>query len=70
MVLLEDKGANQFQMKIQAMNASMYVFSFAEVEKGKQGQWRVVGYGDSSEVSGGFTGVCAFLYHASCYMLI
>lgn len=70
MILLEDKGANQFQMKIQAVNASTYVFSFAEVEKGKPGQWRVVGYGDSSEVSGGFTGVCAFLYHASCYMLI
>jgi len=61
-ISLEDMETNKLRMKIQAVNASTYVFSYAEVKKGTFVQWKIVGYGDASEVSGGFTGTMVGLY--------
>lgn len=46
------------RLRVQAINASTYAFSYTETKKGKVGNhWTVVGYGAAREVSGGFTGV-------------
>lgn len=47
---LDDK----LTLKVQAVNASTYKFSYATESKGK---WQTVGYGNANEVSGGYTGV-------------
>ena len=58
---LEDDKATEFIMKVQAVNASTYIFSYAE-GKDDSARWKIIGYGDASEVSGGFTGV-SFSYY-------
>lgn len=47
------------RLKVQALNASTYAFSYADrnSENIAHDNWTIVGYGEASEVSGGFTGV-------------
>lgn len=47
------------RLRVQAVNASTYTFSYVETKDGKDvdERWTIVGYGNATEVSGGFTGV-------------
>lgn len=55
-------GVDSVRLRVQAVNESTFVFSYAEISteefrKGKVPEWNVVGYGEAREISGGFTGV-------------
>ena len=55
-----DDDVDKLRLRVQAVNASTYSFSFATLGEGKaekESEWTVVGYGAAREVSGGFTGV-------------
>lgn len=47
------------RLRVQAVHASTYAFSYVEMKDGKNvnERWTIVGYGNATEVSGGFTGV-------------
>lgn len=53
-----ENNTNALSLKVQAINTSTYSFSYAIPSKGRA-NWKVVGYGAASEVSGGYTGVSA-----------
>ena len=48
-------GLNRLSLRVQAVNASTYAFSYSNVANPEE--WTIVGYGAAREVSGGFTGV-------------
>lgn len=54
--LLAD-SVEKLRLRVQAVNASTYAFSYIELSGGDKQDWKVVGYGAAREVSGGFTGV-------------
>ncbi|THG97986.1 hypothetical protein EW145_g7505 [Phellinidium pouzarii] len=56
--------ADVVRLKVQALNASTYAFSYAYDEIGNESEskWIVVGYGAAREVSGGFTGILVGMY--------
>lgn len=56
--LLPD-NVTSLRLRVQAVNASTYAFSYAETRNGKVvgNHWETVGFGAAREVSGGFTGV-------------
>ncbi|TFK50995.1 hypothetical protein OE88DRAFT_1660173 [Heliocybe sulcata] len=60
LVKLPESVGDNLRLRVQAVNASTYVFSYAEQGNGKP--WNVVGYGDASEVSGGFVGTIIGMY--------
>ncbi|EPQ55149.1 hypothetical protein GLOTRDRAFT_76437 [Gloeophyllum trabeum ATCC 11539] len=62
MVELPGNVGHDLKLRVQAVNASTYVFSYAESGQGAGEGWNVVGYGDASEVSGGFTGTIIGMY--------
>lgn len=51
--------ATSLRLRVQAVNASTYAFSYAEMRDGNVvgNHWTTVGFGAAREVSGGFTGV-------------
>ncbi|KZT18301.1 glycoside hydrolase family 43 protein [Neolentinus lepideus HHB14362 ss-1] len=61
LVKLPESAGDSLKLKVQAVDASTYVFSYAE-EGLRKPEWNVVGYGDASEVSGGFTGTIIGMY--------
>ena len=47
----------RLRLRVQAINASTYSFSFSDITETRQpAPWKIVGFGSASEVSGGFTG--------------
>ncbi|EJD08129.1 uncharacterized protein FOMMEDRAFT_101564 [Fomitiporia mediterranea MF3/22] len=53
------------RLRVQAVNASTYAFSFVELRNftmTKESDWTTVGYGAAREVSGGFTGTLVGMY--------
>lgn len=51
-------AVQNLRLRVQAVNASTYVFSYSDSTNSKQSNaWKIIGYGAASEVSGGFTGV-------------
>lgn len=55
-------SAKKLRLRVQAVNASTYAFSYVETGNGggaKEADWKIVGYGAAREVSGGFVGVSA-----------
>ena len=53
---------DKLRLRVQAVNASTYAFSYADLDRdGQPILWENVGYGAASEVSGGFTGVSAII---------
>ncbi|KAI5123809.1 hypothetical protein M0805_009104 [Coniferiporia weirii] len=52
-------GTDTIELKVQALNATTYAFSYATKSGGP---WTVVGYGAAREVSGGFTGSLVGMY--------
>lgn len=64
-------GVDKLRLRVQAVNASTYAFSYSDLTSGgKSASWKIVGYGAASEVSGGFTGVSFYSYERSDAMLI
>lgn len=56
-------------LKVEAVNVSTYEFSYAA--EGNGDLWQVIGYGNSNEVSGGYTGVSrAFPLYKGMWFLI
>lgn len=51
------EGSVDLSLKVQAINASTYTFSYSVNQKNGVSEWVTVGTGVASEVSGGFTGV-------------
>lgn len=51
------QGSVDLLLKVQAVNASTYTFSYSDSQKDGVLEWVIVGTGAASEVSGGFTGV-------------
>ncbi|EJD08131.1 uncharacterized protein FOMMEDRAFT_101567 [Fomitiporia mediterranea MF3/22] len=55
----------KLRLRVQAVNASTYVFSYIELKNGtmaNENNWTIVGYGAAREVSGGFTGTLVGMY--------
>lgn len=46
---------DKLSLRVQAVNASIYEFSYATFGHG--GGWNTIGYGAARQISGGFTGV-------------
>lgn len=61
--LLPD-NVTSLRLRVQAVNASTYAFSYAETRNGKVvgNHWETVGFGAAREVSGGFTGTLVGMY--------
>jgi len=55
-------GAVDILLKVQAVNASTYTFSYSTSQKNGAPEWITVGTGAASEVSGGFTGTLVGIY--------
>ncbi|KDQ50865.1 glycoside hydrolase family 43 protein [Jaapia argillacea MUCL 33604] len=53
------KGVDKVTLRVEAVNASTYAFSYAEYGSSS---YQIVGYGAASEVSGGFTGTIVGIY--------
>ena len=60
-VPLHSDAADKLRLRVQAVNASTYVFSYLVSEMTSREHWTIVGYGAAREVSGGFTGVILYL---------
>ncbi|KLO11100.1 hypothetical protein SCHPADRAFT_831656 [Schizopora paradoxa] len=56
------EGPVDVLLKIQAVNASTYSFSYSDNQKDKNSDWVLVGTGAASEVSGGFTGTLVGMF--------
>jgi hypothetical protein len=54
-ILLIPKNVENLRLRVQAVNASTYAFSY--LDSSSVIEWKTVGYGAAREVSGGFTGV-------------
>ncbi|KAF8645880.1 hypothetical protein AX16_007538 [Volvariella volvacea WC 439] len=55
-------GAKTLELKVQAVNASWYEFSFRGTGFREPLPWTIVGYGAASQVCGGFTGTLVGLF--------
>jgi beta-xylosidase len=60
-IMMLPPNANHLRLKVQAVNASFYEFSFAQRGSSK---FTTVGFGAAHQVSGGYTGVSVSVYLA------
>jgi len=56
------EGSVDMLLKVQAVNASTYSFSYSDSQKNGAPEWVTVGTGAASEVSGGFTGTLVGMF--------
>ncbi|GJE90826.1 glycoside hydrolase family 43 protein [Phanerochaete sordida] len=54
-------GVKKLRLRVQAVNASTYAFSYLD-SSAKSAQWTTVGHGVAREVSGGFTGTLVGMF--------
>ncbi|KAI0658703.1 glycosyl hydrolase [Cubamyces menziesii] len=60
-IMLLPSNVDKLRLRVQAVNASIYAFSYLTSEM-TSSKWTIVGYGAAREVSGGFTGTLVGMF--------
>ncbi|EKM55564.1 glycoside hydrolase family 43 protein [Phanerochaete carnosa HHB-10118-sp] len=61
-ILPLSENMQKLRLRVQAVNASAYAFSYLDSPNSQSNGWKIVGHGAASEVSGGFTGTLVGMF--------